>query len=238
MTITRIERLKNQPDHARAPLWLIGMTDLVTLLLAFFILLFSTTQPRTPQLQAASDALRARFAGEVSKTKIKDEKKSWEAEIKDPGLNLDYLHSVVKNYLAEDENLSNVTLWQNDDSVILSFGTDLGFYPGKSALSERGKTVLNKLSVLLQRLPNTVEVIGHADNTAIQNDENFNSNWQLSLLRANATAIELKNDGYDSTILIRGRGSMDAGLLPEALAEETRNALSRRVDIRLHQVRP
>lgn len=246
MKITRIERVsfKRKEDNDRPPLWLIGFTDLTTLLLAFFILLFATAVPRAEKWNAASESLRTSFHGDKDVTELRGDsgrqeaEKTWQSQERDPGLNMDYLFSIVKKYVSSDPALSKVTVWHQDDMVILSFGSELSFAPGSTDLSRDGNMILGSLSGFLSKLPNTLEVVGHADTTPIQNDQRFNSNWNLSLARANSVATALTRGGYDADIAIRGRGTTDADSLPSNLSETVKNELARRVDIRLHLLQP
>ena len=244
MSITRIERKRPDYQANRPPLWLMGFVDLITLLLAFFILLFATTVPRHDPWNAASQSIRNRFGGEESVTQAKGQagaakaEKTWDSENKDDGLNLDYLYSVVKKYVAADPSLSAVTVWKDSDVVVLSFGAALSFAPGETTLSPAGRTMLNTLSLFLSKLPNTLEVVGYTDAAAFQNDQKFNSNWHLSLARANAVAKALNESGYDPEMLIRGKGISDASSLPASLTPAAKNDLARRVDLRLHLLQP
>ncbi len=244
MKIIRIERMKEPADSNKAPLWLVGFTDLVTILLAFFILLFATAQPRKATWDAATESLRSSFGGSQNIKDLrgdeghKDAERTWESLNEDPGLNLDYLHSLIKKYLMADPLLKSLAVWKDQDTVVISFSGDLNFASGKTDLSSKGQARLRKLTLLLDTLPNQLEVIGHADQTAIQRDGVYNSNWQLSLARANAVAKEITKAGYQQEIDIRGRGSNDAELLPQDLPKDIRNSQARRVDLRLHMVHP
>lgn len=235
MAIIRIERIREKEDLSKAPLWMVGFTDLTTILLAFFILLFSTAQPKQDWNQA-SQSLRSSFGGDKHALELRGEKgdgkadRTWKSEETDPGLNLDYLYSIVKKYIASEPALKSITLRKHKDSVILSFDQDLGFAPGKSEVSIEGRALLNKLAPLLISMPNHLEIMGHADNSPVKSDHAYNSNWHLSLMRAISVADALTNAGYDQKIEKRGRGMIDA-------SEKDKDA-ARRVDLRLYMVHP
>lgn len=243
MKIVRVERYRLPEDPNRAPIWLIGLTDLITILLAFFILLYSTTQPRTKSFETASESLRDRFgtdAAAIDKTGeagSKEAQKTWKSAEEEMALNLDYLMSLTKKYIAANPALNDVTVWRDRDLIILSFGAEMGFDPGKADLSEKGLKIIDALAPFFDKLPNHLEVVGHADETPLSNTETYQTNWQLSLDRANHVAQALSARGYDSPTSILGRGTSDAQTLPGDLDRETRNALARRVDLRLNMVR-
>lgn len=243
MTILRIERLRTKIEPDRPPLWLVGLTDLVTLLLAFFILLFSTTVPIHKSWDLASQSLRDRFGSErgANESIIAEREtaaKTWQSLEQHPGLELEYLNSIVRSYLKSEHTLKAVRVWEDQDSVILSFGSDLAFELGQETLSSNGENVLKALVPFLSKLPNSLEVTGHTDSTPVSGTGRYHSNWHLSLARANSAALALQNMGYDNPIVIRGRATSDEDLLPASLPIKVRNDLARRVDLRLHKVKP
>lgn len=237
MKIIRIERIREKENPNRSPLWMLGFTDLTTILLAFFILLFSTAQPKH-DWNEASRSLRSSFGGDKNAIELRGEtgdgnaEKTWKSEDRDPGLNLDYLYSIVKKYLLAEPALKTVQLTRQGNMVILSFGNELGFSPGDSDVSMQGRALLDKLVPLLISLPNRLEIMGHADNTPVQSDARYNSNWQLSLMRSMAVADILSRFGYDRPIGRRGKGTV------ESAADKQSDMTARRVDLRLYMVHP
>jgi chemotaxis protein MotB len=98
--------------------------------------------------------------------------------------------------------------------------------------------MIDHLAPFLAQLPNTVEIVGHADPSLVDNNGRFGSNWHLSLARAQAVAVALADNGYNAHVDVHGRGSSDLGLLPKNLPDDVRNQKARRVDIRLHVMQP
>lgn len=246
MRIKGFERIRNpqQQEEGRAPLWLMGITDLITLLLAFFILLFATSAPKSDTWNTASESVKSRFGRDQDETYIKgqaghkDAEKTWESEERDPGLNLDYLYSVVRQHVESDPSLSSVKVWHNHDTVIISLGAELSFPVGQSRITKQGQALLNTLADYLVTLPNTLEVVGYADQTPLKSDVTFNSNWHLSLERAYNVADILKARGYEAPIDVRGKGVSDADILSNKTQQESQADLARRVDLRLHLLQP
>lgn len=243
--IVHYERVtaRRKEQDARAPLWLVGITDLVTLLLAFFILLFATSTPKSGSWDVASESVRNRFgpadyvASESGEAGHPEAEKTWEGEERDPGLDLDYLHSLVRKYVASDPALADVTVWHDGHAIILSLGEDLAFVRGSADLSTGGKNVLRKLAAYLDTLPNTLEVTGYTDSVPVRDDRRFSSNWHLSLLRARNVAQSLKASGYEAPVLVRGKG-VDRRDNPALSGKDSSVHRPRRVDLRLHLLQP
>lgn len=249
MRIVRYARIRDRDEEGnRAPLWLMGITDLVTLLLAFFILLFATSIPNSDVWDKASDSMRSRFGGALDGSAITgeaghdDADMTWKSEDRNPGLDLDYLYSIVKRYIESDPALADISVWTDHDKVVLSLGEALIFAPGQTEISAQGKNSLYRLADYLDRLPNTLEVVGYADNLPLRSDQNFNSNWHLSLARADSVAQELTRRGYEAPIAVRGKGISTPDILlntgKQGSGEKTVTNLVRRVDLRLYLLQP
>jgi chemotaxis protein MotB len=242
--IIRVERIKPIPYKRKNPLWLVGFTDLTTLLLAYFILLYSMSQPREAPWQAASESLRMRFSGEESMTPVmgnpgnQDAKKTWQSADSAPGLDLHYLYSLLQGQIAKRPALKDVVLIQEARTITISLPAAITFRPADDYLSAQGETIVQQLAPILMRLPNTVMIVGHADANMVNSDGRFGSNWHLSLARANAVADALKMAGYRQNLEVIGRGTLDSEMLPKNLPEQVRNELARRVDLRLGVVEP
>ncbi len=241
--ITRIERIREVRDNA-VPLWLVIMTDLISLMLAFFILLFATTQIRNATWIEASKSMRSRFGGEESITLAtgdpghKDAELTWDSVERDPGLDLKYLYSLVKKRLAADLELSGLAIRLEGESVRIELPMATSFKPGVATMTSQGEETILRLAPFLSQLSNTVELVGHADRTLVNEEGRFGSNWHLSLARAWETAEALRKSGYTRDMAVRGRGSADADLLPKNLPAAVRNERARRVEIRLHVLQP
>lgn len=237
MRISRIERVRDKNEFNRKPMWLTGFTDLVTLLLAFFILLFIISQPRPEPWERMGQSFRDSFGGERD-IKATGEHGASASETlvssdEEPGLDVKYLYSVLKRNLAQNPKLSMVTLSYTVDGVLLSLPGDSTFLPGDTELSGKGQEVLAALVPILTRLSNKLESIGHTDPTLVNNEKQFSSNWHLSLARAYSVSEALHSYGYGARIEVKGRGATDLDNLPKNLPTPARNALARRVDLRL-----
>lgn len=244
MKIIRIERIKDLDKEPRMSTWLVSLTDLTTILLAFFILMFATATPRQQPWLEASQSMRSRFGGDAHVTQMMgkpgeaDSDKTWASVDQDPGLDLTYLYSIVKKQLEKDPALAGVSLWKGSDNVVISFPADLTFTPGNDEMSSQGLHIATALAPFLGKLSNAVELIGYTDPSLVNTEGRFGSNWHLSLARAYAVAHALKDAGYAQNIAVRGRGTIDDDLLPKNLPDAARNGLARRVDLRLYLQQP
>lgn len=223
-----------EEEEDRVPLWLITFTDIMALMLTFFVLLYSMSAPDQEQWEKMTDAISEGFSKFYSPENYSGPQDTIEIEKigMSQALNLDYLKSVVTQAMAEDEKLARLVIIPQRDRLIISLPHDLLFEVGKAEVSVEGKQVLFSLSSLLERIRNRMEVIGHADPQPIQDPAGeFASNWELSLARAANVAAVLESVGYSRPITVRGLSSARYDELKGDFPEQELLAYARRVDI-------
>lgn len=225
-------------DRAVGGAWLITFTDLVSLVLGFFVLLYAM-QDHAP-LQPAAPAPPP--AGH---------------EVLPPGLeaplSLDYLQAVVAQRLAEAPQLAGTVLSRRGERLVLHLPADLLFADGSDALRPEGRSLVTALVPLLASLPQGVEVLGHSD-PRLYTGSVFLNNRDLSLARALAVADVLEAAGRGGGVSAQGFGAdrldeaaelaelpADAATAPDKLGEAEQQRLyrlARRVDIAILAARP
>ena len=217
-------------------LWLITFADLVGLLLAMFVMLFSMSHVDRSSWQklvsSLASGLPSTREGEVVPA---IEQRDAEALIEIPGEDLDYLSSLLQGHLQAEPALSGSLVQRLEDRVVVSFPADLLFTPGAVELGGDARSALFSLGGLLRNLDNRIEVAGHADPSSPP--RGYASNWELSLQRAHAVARLLEAAGYRTGLSLRGYGHSRAAFISQELAQARRLALARRVDIVVHRDR-
>lgn len=216
------------------PLWLITFTDIMALMLTFFVLLYSMAVPEKDKWDEISSGFSRGFNVFKAPQSFGGHRDSINIEKLDftRALDLNYLEALILELVAENEFLKNVFVMHQHDSLILSLPSDLLFLPSQTEVSIEGKKALFALGGPLSRIRNRIQIIGHTDPRPIQDAESeFRSNWELSLARALSVSAVLKNAGYVRPVIVRGLSSARYDELPESLPEEERLDLARRVDI-------
>lgn len=176
-----------------APQWMVTYSDLVTQLLAFFVLLFSISVIDVQRFQSLISAFRASVG-------ILDMGRSFEQRtlVGSPpvaiaptpvpsGNRLTLQLQQVMQELAEQLEAgglpSSVELVPEERGLVVRLAERVLFDLGKADLRPDSRRVLDVLAGVLARIPNPVRVEGHTDNLPIRN-ERFPSNWELSTARA------------------------------------------------------
>lgn len=229
-----IIRQSEEESGSHVPLWLVTFTDVMALMLTFFVLLYSMSSPQEEQWKEMSKGLTQKlnaFNAAEYKSGTQDVISLDKINTK-RALDVGYIGILFKRLLKRNE-IEDIMLIENGGRLVLSLPSDLLFKSGGVKINDGGRQALFQLGGVLSHVQNRIEVVGHSDPRPIENTETatYKTNWQLSLARAAEVAQVLKDVGYERDIIVRGLSSARYDELPEKLSQEKRYALSRRVDI-------
>ncbi len=218
------------PDESGNDAWMITFTDLVALLLTFFVMLFAMSQVEERKWENLTQILAENLQEVKEKEEVEPiEEISIEPVAPIPGDDLDYLASILDQHRAESGSLGGAIMTQQEDRLVLSLPGDLLFSPSNSGLSKEASDSIFALGGVLMHLGNRIEVVGHADPDAPGKEAA--SNWELSLARGASVASLLRRSGVDRPIGVRGQGDGRFEEIDERLPDLQRKSLARRVDI-------
>lgn len=175
---------KKGGDKGGAPGWMATYGDMMTLLLAFFILIVSFSSIQDAEfkkamasLQRAMGILKAEMS--VVKTVNTDAYRPTRQEVRE-------LMKRIREKMGQvplvEQNMSFET---SDDGVRLRISNPLLFDLGKANLKPEIYPILDEVATFLDSIDSTFPVVieGHTDNIPIHN-EAFQSNWELSAARS------------------------------------------------------
>lgn len=225
-------RKGTQPPEDEPVLWLLTFTDIMALLLTFFVLLYSMSEPIEKKWEELSTGISSEFRQYDSAEWRRGEQAaiSLGKITASRGLDLGYLGSVVSEILARDKSLKDIVIRPGRGEIVISLPQSLLFESGDTKISAEGKRALYALGASLSRIRNRIEVVGHADPRPAQKADNA-GNWALSLSRAASVAQALSASGYARPINVRGLSSGRYEELPAAMPEKDKLAIARRVDV-------
>jgi chemotaxis protein MotB len=238
---------KKKHEHVNHERWLVSYADFITLLFAFFVVLFSSGQANKAKQSALSAAMQSAFTPMGI----------FEAHSKTPPLTDNHsappvavpaamplpLPSVRTESTEETEKQLNrmlaqqiaaghippgsVTMRITPDGLVISLH-EIGFFPSGSAdIRPASIPMLASLAAALPSGPLRIE--GHTDNVPIHNAQ-FASNWELSTARATAIARLLLEHGHIDPANLSAAGYAEFHPVASNDTAEGR-AQNRRVDI-------
>ena len=185
--------------HARP--WLITMVDLITLLLTFFVLMFSMSHVEFQRFAQVAQSYGEAFGLPADDPTGGKLPKVTSAS----GDDLAYLQAVLKASFASSPALKDIEFRLTPQYLMLTLPVSGLFTPGSGGFSEAAQTPVFDLSGVLSNLKNRIAVVG----TAVVNLEDGDSTpaWTLAITRAKAMADALTASGYDQTVTVLGRGA-------------------------------
>ncbi len=181
-----IKKKPEEPPHEDHPdeTWLIPYSDLLTLLLALFIVLFASSNLDKDKAAQIQYALAAAFSNSSS----------------------DPLSGTVMSFLndAQDMNLEEdgVIISSDAQGANLEMTTINLFDPGSVTIKEEALPVIKKISRLLDSSKYRrfrISVEGHTDDTNESQVAELPSNWELSAARAGAVVRTMISNGMENS---------------------------------------
>lgn len=196
-----------------APKWMVTYSDMVTLILVFFILLFAMSQIDNAKFEAISDSFKNRaifefypsavpldnptMSPEQEEELLKAlQERQQELDQKRKDNEADTLDNVLKDvnaYLERNKLKDKIAATRTDRGVELILQENLLFESADAQILDSGKPFLDKIAKMLEKIPNYVRVEGHTDNRPISNFR-YPSNWELSGARASGVIRYLLQD--------------------------------------------
>ena len=197
-----MRRKKNKQEEDNLERWLVSYADFITLLFAFFVVMYSMSSVNEGKYRVLSDTMVAAFntppksidpiqIGEEPKTIIKEKKviqnikpiKILQEEQPSTNEQMKLISNRVQNSLKPLINKGLVNVNQNNLWVEVELNNSLLFDIGSAELEDESNSVIRQLAKILKPLPNQIDIEGHTDNIPIRN-EIFPTNWELSASRS------------------------------------------------------
>lgn len=189
-----MRRNRTKKEEPGSPLWMTTFSDMMTLILVFFVLLFSLSVVDTIKFQAFLASFQGVGILNWGDKPLEEVQPETIAPIPDvssgqeplppaPDYTLIEIYQMVEQTLAEAGLEDRVSLRYEEAGVALDIQDRVLFDTAKADLKPEAKAVLDPLAELFKRLPFQIHVEGHTDSRPISNLQ-FPSNWELSGARA------------------------------------------------------
>jgi chemotaxis protein MotB len=247
-------RKKKHPEHENHERWLVSYADFITLLFAFFVVMFATSQADKGKAQQVSDSITKALAGEKVGAMIaavlggtvgdtgqgnamthgpggaKEIPKVKEPEKKEPKLaELAPSLKILTESLAPEIREGKIQVSMQPRGLVVSFTQAALFPSGADVISASAYTGIQRVAEAVKKIPNPVRLEGHTDSIPIKNS-NFPSNWELSTARSIAVLNMLTNRNGVPHERLSVAGYADTAPIAVNDTDEGR-ARNRRVDI-------
>jgi len=233
--------MKKRVHHSNHERWLISYADFITLLFAFFVVLFATSQADKKKQAQVAEAVKAAFSEmgifePHSRTLSVAHSGGAESSESNKMISLpataEQLKKSIDKMVAEQVSQGrllsgSVTTRITPDGLVISLH-DAGFFASGSA--EVNPNSIHILETIVDALPDrAVRVEGHTDNVPIHTAQ-FATNWELSTARASAIARFIIDKGRFDPAKLSAAGYAEFHPVATNDTEEGRTQ-NRRVDI-------
>jgi chemotaxis protein MotB len=241
---------KKHVAHENHERWLVSYADFITLLFAFFVVMFASSQTDKGKAAQVSESVRQAMEGGHVIAAIAavlggtvDHKGQGNAQMKGPGgvnkvseakeneglAELTPSLDVLRHELAHEIADGKMQVSLEARGLVVTLREAAFFGSGKATVNVDTYDSIAKVAQVIIKVPNPVRLEGHTDSVPIHNSE-YRSNWELSAARSIAM-IELFAGRFG---VAEGRMSIgaygDSAPIASNDTEEGR-ARNRRVDI-------
>ncbi len=205
---------KKKQECASIPGWLVSFGDLMSLLLTFFILLYSMSTVSVEKFYQSVRGLTEAFGGRkltqeartLIPNKVELKFKDMYPKIKKKKELLKQLHDLTQTLQKEGIQAEVI---DHGSRIILRVASDKIFLPGSALPTDKARAYFLTLCNRLKESGFKLDIIGYTDSTPIKSDR-FANNWELSAYRALNILRLFVQCGYDKRLLsAEGRGEYD-----------------------------
>ncbi len=206
------------PKKAGGPAWLMTFADLMSLLMAVFVLLFAMSTVDIPKysevVESLTEALthgspmtpeQLEFFNSLAQKANQEQKDVEKTEIE----NLYPLYESLLETFAKDSSQSSINIEYDEDTdqIRVTFPEQIAFDTGSADLKPEFAAMLANFEGFGQR-DIVLKVIGHTDKRPVAGGR-FVSNWELSSARAASVIVELLDQGLVRSDQVESIGLAD-----------------------------
>lgn len=202
------KRRKKAEDHVDES-WLIPYADILTLLLALFIVLFAASEIDAQKFKQISDSFNSELQGGKNildheaavetviplELLIEEETSTPDVSLEQDFKELAELQEKIEAYIEEKGLSPRLETMLTGKGLVLKITEGILFPPGGASISEEPRIIAKEISnLLVTDMPREIHVEGHTDNIPSASVE-FPTNWELSTARAiNFMKVLLENE--------------------------------------------
>ncbi len=225
----RAGQLEKRPVW-RSSAWLLSFTDLLMLLLTFFVFLLSVSDINGSRYKNFADQMGSAYGIEGKQ----DIDTLPQVDLDPDDSSIPPSDEGIQNTLHYEIEHNLIKVEESSAHIVIRFQEHVAFASASATLDNAFIPTLDKISELLADSPGTITIIGHTDDRPIATFR-FRSNWELASARAVSVAHALlKNPILDARrIVITSYGDSKPLVINDS--EENR-ALNRRVEIQIEKM--
>jgi chemotaxis protein MotB len=239
-------RKKREEEHENVERWLVSYADFITLLFAFFVVMYAISSVNEGKYRVMSDSLINAFRevrttdkpiamGTKNPAILPGTGQPIGHTVMQPGAPnkeqqqaTERMKKVAKNVIDAMQPLNQngkVRVTQSPRGITVEINASLLFNSGDAVLHADSKEALAAVAKVLAGVDNPIQVEGHSDNVPI-NSPAYPSNWELSSARAGSVVRLFAELGVPTTRMVAigyaDNQPLDTNATPEGRARNRR----------------
>jgi len=202
-------RRRHHEEHENHERWLVSYADFITLLFAFFVVMYSISSINEGKYKILSESLTGVLnqpersikpitVGEERPRTSEPDNTSMDDPSSDSALQS--IASSVREVFGELIKSDQLTIRGNEMWIEIELSSSLLFPSGDAIPNNQAFDIIEKLAKILAPYQNPIKVEGFTDNVPIQTAQ-YPTNWELSAARAASIVRMLAMDGVDPSRL-------------------------------------
>jgi len=221
--------------------WLVTYADLMTLLLVFFVLLYSLKAFEQEKFKSAVETIKEQINADVALTGVMElmeipDSLDTMITIEDVTGLRSLEKSIVKDineFIREKNQADNIATSVRENKIVVRIKGKALFKSGSADLNQTAVPIFNEIMKIIFDYPRyKVNIKGHTDNVPISTAR-YPSNWELSAIRATTVLKHLVEKGIDpKRLTATGYGDI-MPLVPNN--SDKNRAINRRVEFVLEK---
>ena len=212
-------RRRHEEEHENHERWLVSYADFITLLFAFFVVMYAVSSVNEGKYRVLSNSIVSAFGKGASMRPVvfdqetsalqtlpprpfaQQKQRATEAAIKREKEQMTNMaHSLLAS-LAPLIKEGKVRVMQNGRGINVEINASVLFAAGEARLSAQSVQTLQAVAKVLKDDNHMIQVEGHTDSTPISSEQ-FPSNWELSAVRASSVIRLFADTGVSQTRLL------------------------------------
>jgi chemotaxis protein MotB len=217
----RRRRRRQEDESQHTDRWLVSYADFITLLFAFFVVMYAISQVNEGKYRLLSDSLVQAFKPDSASPEHSPDQRASAGHsdaVQATARMKEIAHELV-SALGDLVNTGQVRITESGLGIAVEINASVLFDSARAELTPQAFPVLQQLARVLAPLPNDLQVEGHTDNAPISTPQ-FPSNWELSAARASSVVRLFIDEGIAPVRLVAVGYADTRNVVPNSTAEE------------------
>jgi len=209
-----LARKQHREEHDENERWLVSYADFMTLLFAFFVVMYAVSSVEEKKLKLVSDSINQALGQPKNQIKgtapagaviiapelllLQAQEQRRKLSILQETSQMKSMADALTQKLAALVQQGQVRISQTSRGISIEINASILFAPAEARLNAQAMLAISSIAEVLVQHANPIEIGGFTDNQAISTAE-FPSNWELSAARASRVVRRLADLGISES---------------------------------------